>query len=63
LMELQSNANLRLLNGLFPANSVFHLCFQFVILHVLIPICTQFHHPFLVVLFVHLLEHFFKFEF
>jgi hypothetical protein len=47
-MTLQSNADLRLLNGLVPVSSLFFfdLSLQFVILHLLISICTQFRHLF-----------------
>jgi len=48
-MALQSRVDLRLLIGLLPFSSVFDLPFQFVILHLLISVCTQFHHLFLVV--------------
>jgi hypothetical protein len=34
----------------------FDLSFQFVILHLLIPVCTQFHHLFLVIILVDLPE-------
>jgi hypothetical protein len=43
-MALQSNAVLRLLNGLLPVSSVFDLSFQFLILHLLISVCTHFNH-------------------
>jgi len=41
-MSLQSNADLRHLNRLLPVSSVF-LSFQFLILYLLIFVCTQFH--------------------
>jgi hypothetical protein len=50
-MTLQSNADLRLLYGLLPDNSLINLCFQFVILHLLIPrafFFTQENHHFIV---------------
>jgi hypothetical protein len=45
-MALQSNAGLRLLNGLPQLRSVFDLSFQFVILDLLLFVCTQLHHLF-----------------
>jgi len=42
-MALQSIANLRLLNGLLPISTIFDLSFQFVILHLLVSVFTQFH--------------------
>jgi hypothetical protein len=48
-MALQSNAELRLLNGLL-STLFLALSFQFLILHLLICVCTQFHHVFLVFL-------------
>jgi hypothetical protein len=45
-MTLQSNADLPLLNGLLPVSSVFYLSVQFVILQLLISVCTQFRHLF-----------------
>ena len=51
-MALQSNADLRLLNGLPESRSVFELSFQFVTLHLLISVCTQLRHLFLAVLLV-----------
>ena len=42
-MALQSNVDLHLLSGLLPFSSVFDLSFQFVILHLLMSVCTQFH--------------------
>jgi len=51
-MALQSNADLCLFNGLLPFSSVFYLSFKFVLLRLLIPVCTQIHHLFLVVLLV-----------
>ena len=45
-MALQPNADLRLLNGLLPVNSAFYLSFQFIILNLLISVCTQFRHIF-----------------
>jgi hypothetical protein len=47
-VALQSNADLRLLNG--PSQSAlffFYLSFQLLILHFLTYVCTQFHHLFL----------------
>ena len=44
-MTLQSNADPHLLSGLFPVSSCFDLSLQFVIMHLLISICTQFHIP------------------
>jgi hypothetical protein len=41
-MDLQSIADLRLLNGLLPVISVFDLFFPFVILHLLMSVRTQF---------------------
>ena len=46
LMALQSNADLHLLNGLFPVSFVLWPSLQFVILHLLISVGTQFHHLF-----------------
>ena len=43
-MTLQSNADLRLLIGLRPVSSVFWPLFPVLILHLLISVCTQFHH-------------------
>ena len=43
-MALQSNADLRLLYGFFQSPLFFYLYFQFVILHLLTSICTQFYH-------------------
>jgi hypothetical protein len=51
-MVLQSNADLRPLNGLLPMSSVSDLSFQVLILHLLTSVSTQFHHLFLVVLLV-----------
>jgi len=56
-MVLQSIADHHLLIGL----CFFGLSFQFVILHLLIPVCTQIYHVFLVVLLVDFLEDYFKF--
>ena len=44
LTALQSSVDLLLLNGILPDHSVFDLFFQFVILRLLISVCTQFHH-------------------
>ena len=43
-MALQSNLDLRLLNGLLPVRSIFDLSLQFLILRLLISVCKQFHH-------------------
>ena len=48
-MALQSNEDL---NGL-PISSVFNLSFQFLILYLLVPVCTQFHHLFFGRYFLH----------
>jgi hypothetical protein len=45
-MALQSNADFRLLNGLPQSALFFDPTFQFLILHLLISVCTQFHHLF-----------------
>jgi len=45
-MALQSNADLRFLNGLLPVSSVFDLSFQFTILNLVISVCIQFRHLF-----------------
>ena len=46
-MAVQSTAVLHLLNELIVVTSVFfYLSFQFVILHLLISVCTRFHHLF-----------------
>jgi hypothetical protein len=45
-MALQSNTDLRLLYGLLSVYSLIDLSFQFVILHLLIPVCRQFHYLF-----------------
>ena len=47
-ITLQSNADLRLPNRILPVSSVFfYLSFHFVILRLLVSVCTQFHHLFL----------------
>ena len=46
LTALQSSVDLRLLNGLLPVHSAFFPLFQFAIFHLLISVCTQFHHLF-----------------
>ena len=47
-MVLHSSADLRLLNGIPPVSSVFfYFSFQFVIMHLLISVCTHFHRQFL----------------
>jgi hypothetical protein len=51
-MALHSNADLLFHNGTVPVSSVFDLSFQFLILHLLISLCKQFHHLFLAVLLV-----------
>jgi hypothetical protein len=43
-VSLQSYADLRLFNRLLPVNSVFYLCFQFVVLRFWISVCAQLHH-------------------
>jgi len=45
-MAVQSFADFQLLNGLLTVNSVFDLSIQFLPLHLLISVCTQFHHLF-----------------
>jgi len=55
-MALHSSADLRLLYGLLLVSSVFDISFQFVILHLLISVCTQFHNLFLVALLVYFPE-------
>jgi len=55
----QSIVDLRLLKGLLPVSSVFNLSFQFVISHLLLSVCTQFRHLFLVVLLVDFPEDFY----
>ena len=45
-MALQSNEDLRLLNGLLPVSSGFLLIFPVFNLHLLISVGTQFHHLF-----------------
>jgi hypothetical protein len=45
-MALQSNTDLRLLNGILPVSSGFWLLFPVFNLHLLISVCTQFHHLF-----------------
>jgi hypothetical protein len=45
-MTLQFNAGLRLLDELLHVSSLFLLLFLVLILHLLISICTQFHHLF-----------------
>jgi len=53
-MALQSNADLHLLKGLLPVNSVILTSlFQFLILQLLISVCTQIRHLYLVVLLVY----------
>jgi len=46
-MALQSTAVLRLHNGLLHSALFFDLPFQFLILYLLISVCTQLHHLFL----------------
>ena len=45
LRALKSNVDLHLLNGLPPLSRLFDLPFQFVILHLLLSFCVQFHIP------------------
>jgi len=51
-MPLQSNADLHFLKGLLLVNCFFYFIFQFLILHLLISVCTKFRHLCLVVLLV-----------
>ena len=51
-MTIQSNVDLSLLNGLLPFGCVFDVSFQFLILHLLLSVCTQFYHLLLVFLLV-----------